>query len=141
MLHTFTGGDGGVPFAPPYLGTRKTLYATAQFQGPLGHGVTSSLGVKANMPIASLTFAPNPVTSGQPVNATLTLAKPAGPRGQVMTLFGTGLLTAPASVTVPARQLTVSFTVTTMRIDIPFEQALTASIGGVGLTSPLELVP
>lgn len=141
VLHTFTGGDGGVPFAPAYLGSRGTVFSTAQFQGPLGHGVTTSLSVAKNLPIASLTFAPNPVTSGQSVNATITLSRPAGERGQVVSLFTTPLLGAPATVTVPARQLTVSFTVTTLRKDFPSNQSVTASIGSLGITAPLDLVP
>ena len=143
VLHTFTGLDGSVPFAPAILGTRGTLYGTATFQGPLTHGVTGSLVVKKNLPIASLTFSSNPVKAGLPTTATLVLARPAGSRGQVITLTHTGLLTVPATVTVPAGQTTINFTVTTGRIDVPNEQDLTAAISklGVGITSPLQLVP
>ncbi len=143
VLHTFSGGDGGVPFAPSFLGARGTLYGTAQFQGPLGHGVIGSLAVKKNLPIASLTFSPNPVKPGLPTTASLTLSRPAGARGQVITLTHTGLLTVPATVTVPAGQTSIDFTVNTGQINVPNEQDLTAAISklGVGTTSPLQLVP
>lgn len=141
VLHTFTGGDGGVPFAPAFLGTRKTVYATAQFQGPLAHGVTASLSLKANIPIAALTLNPGTVKGGQSATATLTLAKPAGSRGQVVQIYGTALLIPPASITVPAGQTMASFTVNTFSNSINSDQALTAYIGDVGLSSPLILVP
>ena len=33
VLRTFTGGDGGVPFAPPFLGTDRTVTAPLSFEG------------------------------------------------------------------------------------------------------------
>lgn len=142
VLHTFVGTDGSNPVATPVLDSRgRTLFTTAIFQGPLNHGVTVSVALRPNLPISGLVFNPNPVKGGQSTTATLTLARPAPAAGQVVKLFATSPLSVPAMVTVPAGQTSVTFTVGTQPISVSFDDTVTASIGGVGLSSPLTLVP
>ncbi|MDQ3198484.1 MAG: hypothetical protein M3Q46_04730, partial [Verrucomicrobiota bacterium] len=61
--------------------------------------------------------------------------------GSLVKLFGSGPVTIPNSVTVPAGQTSVTFTVSTQPVSVSFDVTITAYIGSVGLSSPLTLVP
>jgi len=142
VLHTFVGQEGGNPVATPFLDRRgKFLYATAIFQGPANHGTTSALPLKPNLPIIGLSFNPNPVKGGQSSVATIRLAKPAGSSGQVVNLFGNGPLTLPETVTVPAGQISATFTVNTDPVSVGFDASVTAYLVSIGMSAPLTLVP
>jgi uncharacterized repeat protein (TIGR03803 family) len=142
VLHTFMGDDGAGPASTPILGLPgKTIYVTATFSGQFGRGVTGSFASSATVPISNLVFSPNPVKSGQPTTATLTLRQPAPPQGQVVNLFASNSQNVPPSVTVPAGQNSVTFTINTTPIGVRFEATVTASIGSLGLSSPLKLLP
>jgi RHS repeat-associated protein len=84
------------------------------------------------------------VTSFQ---GTVTLTSAAHTGGAVVTLGGsrTGMVTVPASVTVAAGQTTASFAIQTFSYGVPKYPYggtdVTASYGGVTVTTPLALVP
>ncbi len=146
VLHTFKGSDGSNPVAKPVLGpSGKIVYATAIFRGPLEHGVTISIPLKANVPIVGLAFNPNPVTAGQSTTGTLTLAEPAGPAGQKVKLFSPDSLSLPATVTVPAGHRVVTFRIDTQPPSTPgtgqATVTVTAYFNSVGMSSPLTIVP
>ena len=142
VLHTFTGDDGAGPASTPILGLPgKTIYVTATFEGAFGRGVTGSFASLATVPIANLVFSPNPVLSGQSTTATLTLRQPAPAQGQVVSLFATNSQNVPPSVIVPAGQNSLTFTINTTPIGVRFEATVTASIGSLGLSAPLKLLP
>jgi uncharacterized repeat protein (TIGR03803 family) len=142
ILHTFIGDDGANPVAAPVLDrSGRFLFATAIFQGPLDHGTLSRITLRQSIPIADLTFSPNPVKGGQPSTATVTLARPAGPSGQSIKLTPDGNLTIPQSVTVPAGQTSVTFQVNSQPVTSQFGASITASISSLGISSTLTVTP
>ncbi len=141
VLHTFHGDDGSNPTATPGLGRGQTIFATAIFGGPSQDGSTISLKIAPNLPIADLTFSPNPIQGGQSTTATLTLSQPAGAFGQTVKLFSSGPLTLPQSVTVAPGQSSISFTINTQPVSVSFDANVTAYISDVGMSSPLTLLP
>ncbi|HEX4668062.1 MAG TPA: choice-of-anchor tandem repeat GloVer-containing protein [Chthoniobacterales bacterium] len=142
VLHTFIGDDGSNPVAAPVLDPRgRSAFATAIFQGPSNHGTTINLNLRQNLPISDLTFSPNPVKGGQASTATITLSRPAGSSGQVITLDGSGPATVPATITVPSGQVTATFIVNTQTVSQSITAGVTASIGSIGISASLTLTP
>jgi uncharacterized repeat protein (TIGR03803 family) len=141
VLHSFHGDDGSNPNATPALGRGQTVFASAIFGGPTQDGTTISFKAKPNVPIADLSYSPNPVHGGEATTATLTLSQPAAGSGQVVKLFSSGPLSEPPSVTVPAGQTSISFMINTQPVSIGFDATVTAYIDDVGMSAPLTLLP
>jgi uncharacterized repeat protein (TIGR03803 family) len=142
VLHTFSFENGFSPSGRPALTQRGDgVLAAAIFGGPSNDGVTVKVDLRRATPIRSLRFTPSTVTGGQTATATLTLAAPAPVGGQVVSLFASVSPGVPASVTVPPGQTTASFTVRTDPTSVPFTATVTASIGTLGLSAPLAVVP
>jgi uncharacterized repeat protein (TIGR03803 family) len=140
VLHTFNGADGFRPAGTPILGIPgKVVYATATFNTATQHGTTVAIAPAKAMPIAQLSFSPNPVVAGESSAATLKLRKAAPAGGRIVQLFATNSLAVPPAIRVPEGALTATFTVTTNPADINLKATVTASIRSVGLSSPLAI--
>jgi thermitase len=88
-------------------------------------------------------FDVNPVYGGRAVTATLTLASPAPAGGWTLTLKSqnTALATVPASVTVPAGQMTVDFPVQTYSVSAATMAVIEAVSGTDGIKYGLRIFP
>jgi hypothetical protein len=67
VLHTFHSDDAFNPTATPLFGRQQTIFASAIFGGPTQDGTTIALKLKPNIPVANLTFSPNPVQGARPL--------------------------------------------------------------------------
>lgn len=142
VLHSYRGSDGAAPNAIPLLGRpNNTVYATAVIGGSQQSGTVGSLSLSQNLPVRALTFSPNPVKGGQSTTATLTLSAPAPAGGQVVKLFASNSASVPSSVTVPAGQTKVTFSIRTLKVSANLDVFITANINSEGLTSRLTLTP
>jgi uncharacterized repeat protein (TIGR03803 family) len=119
----------------------RLAFASAIFEGPSDDGTTISLNLRQNIPIADLSFVPNPVKGGQSSTATVTLTRPAGTTGQVVNLMGSCPVTVPPTVTIGAGQVTTSFTVNTQPVTATIAAGVTAYIVNTGVFSPLSITP
>jgi len=93
--------------------TETVVTITATF--PAGSSATGKARVLASPIISSLALSPNVVLSGTPSTGTVTLTGPAPTGGAVIALTSsdTTVATVPASLTIPARASTGTFTVAT----------------------------
>ncbi len=93
-------------------------------------------------PISSLSFTTNPVVGGQTTTAIVTLAGPAGPSGDVVKLSSnSAFATVPASVTVPAGQTSVQFTVHTVAVSASKTAGITVTLGTSTTSNTLTISP
>lgn len=93
-------------------------------------------------PLQNLTATPSRLVGGGSTTARVTLLAPAPAGGAVVTLDGTaGLITPPASVTVPAGQKAASFSVATAAVSAGKTATLTAQFDGAVSHVYLSLVP
>ncbi len=93
--------------------------------------------------LQSIGFFPNQVTGGTAALAILSLTNPAGPGGFTATLSTNvqGILTLPASVTVPEGQTNISFSVPTAVVNTQVGLTVFATAGGVQQLAPLYVNP
>ncbi|MBX3119524.1 MAG: SBBP repeat-containing protein [Fimbriimonadaceae bacterium] len=91
----------------------------------------------------ALTLSNDTVVGGNPVGARVTLNFPAGPSGVTIGLTSSipSLAQVPASVTVPAGELTAIFDVNTVGVSAPQSVDITAGFGGVLRTKTLTVIP
>ncbi|HYG78972.1 MAG TPA: hypothetical protein VD861_01215, partial [Pyrinomonadaceae bacterium] len=106
-------------------------------------GVRSLAAVPGAQAITSLTVSPAATVGGNSSVATVTLRYPAEAGGAVINLStgGSSLAHAPKSVTVPAGQRSVSFAVTTTRVEAQTAASLSASYASATETDRLTLLP
>ena len=93
--------------------------------------------------LQSIGFFPNQVTGGTAALAILSLTNPAGPGGFTATLSTNvqGIVTLPASVTVPEGQTNISFSVPTAVVNTQVGLTVFATAGGVQQLAPLFVNP
>ncbi len=86
---------------------------------------------------------PASVTGGATALGTITVANPAPSGGQVIALASSNGAAAavPASVTLPPGASATSFSVTTGTVTVATSVTLTATVGGVVRTAPLQVTP
>lgn len=141
VLHSFSVEDGMQPVAQPVRdAAAKTIYVTAIRGGTNQDGTVGVFDEKKAIPISRLTLDDDTVVSGQSTTGTVKLAKPAPAGGQVVTLFSQNAQ-VPASVTVPEGQTSANFTIGTGALDFKFVTTVTASIGSLGASTTLTLLP
>jgi len=89
-----------------------------------------------------LSLTPNPVIGGGPVTGNLTLSGPA-PAGGLPVSLNSSLSSAavPVSVTVPAGQVSQTFSIATTARTSPASPVIKSAAGGVSLTSTLSITP
>lgn len=110
-------------------------------QASLGSSsITDSFTINPAL-VSSIACYPTAVTGGTLANFTVTLGGPAGTGGDTVTLSGTGPITLPASVVVPAGSNTVSFTAPTSVVSSPINEQVTASTGFPSQNTTLTVNP
>jgi hypothetical protein len=107
------------------------------------NGITQTAPISLTAPIlfSSLQCAPATLASNSSTTCTVTLANAAPAGGSVVTLSGgiAGVLTVPASVTVPANAASASFTASTGTIPSTQAATITGSLNGSSATANLSL--
>lgn len=123
-------------------GTMASFFVTAapvtQSRHPVivatAGGVTSRLTLTVH-PIATAIEVPATVVGGQPLTATLRLAGPADDDIAFWVQPGADGVDTPGIVILPAGQTLVTFDVATSVVDEPFDNYLSATFGGLSLSS------
>jgi Subtilase family len=93
--------------------------------------------------LTSLSLTPSSVVGGSPVSGVVALSAPAPTGGTVVSLSSsnTGMVTVPASVTVPAGATGASFTANTSSVTAASTVTVAASYAGTTLNSALTVTP
>lgn len=140
VLHSFDYDHGSSP-AVPAFGGDGSLYGNTLFGGTslAPKGVTYQLALRKSLPISSLELTPGLISAGQRALGELRLKAPAPAGGQVVQLFATNSLSIPKSVTVPAGERTVAFTVRSQTGTASFVATITAYIDTLGESAPLRV--
>jgi uncharacterized repeat protein (TIGR03803 family) len=129
VLHTFTGPDGLEPWAALVQGADGGLYGSTVGGGAFGLGVLFRIDTAAPIQLPTLTglaFAPSSIVGGQTATGTVTLSGPAPSGGAVVSLSAgnSSIVSAPATVTIPAGATSGSFAVATK----PVKRTRTATV-------------
>lgn len=99
------------------------------------------LNVKVAAP-TSVTFVPTSVVGGKSVTATVHLATPAGPTGDIVSMKSSSAYAkVPASVTIPKGAYSVSFTVTTTKPNASASAVITATLASSTAKGTLTITP
>ena len=142
VLHTFSGPDGRTP-SGLVNGPDGLLYGAALGGGSAGDGTLFRIDPSVPLPVASVTFEPNPMTNGSTATGTVTLTAPAPSGGIVVDLStnNEGAAQVPRSVTVPGGSSSATFTVTSDFVIFGTASLLVfASVSGAGISAPLTVV-
>ncbi len=93
--------------------------------------------------IAQLVIAPETVEGGTPTSGQVTLTRPAGTGGAVVTISGNNpaAATVPATVRVPEGNMTARFTVTTSVVSDPTVATISAGFAGNSMEALLRVIP
>jgi subtilisin-like proprotein convertase family protein len=92
--------------------------------------------------LTDLTVNPSTVKGGNPTTATVTIGSPAPVGGvEIQVVANSGVLIVPPSVTIPAGQTSVNFTVQTRPVGDTFVRTITASRNGISKTASITLTP
>ena len=123
-------------------GTVSTATTVTITAFALGVSKTATLTITPSG-LASIAASPTSVTGGTASSGTVNLITPAPSSGAVVSLVSSNPLAAkiPASVTVPAGALSVSFPITTFTQTSPTAVTLTASYGGGTVTGTISIMP
>jgi hypothetical protein len=142
VLHTFSRDDGASPVAPPLRDDDTgQIFVTALTGGSdSGLGVLGTFKATGPHPIAKVTIAPRTITSGGSTTGTVRLVKPA-PVGGLVVQLAASMASVPASVTVPAGETTADFPIDTNATGFRFLSTVTASVGSLGASTTLTLLP
>ncbi len=135
---SFTAGmsTATVKIVTTPVSATKTVAVSASLNGVK---LTETVTV-TTPPISSLKFKVSSVKGGNSTTATVTLAGPAGPQGDVMQLAsGSSVVTVPTTVTVPAGATTVTFPVTTLAVTAKTSVKITAALGTSTLGAALTV--
>src|SRR5439155_3416216 len=86
---------------------------------------------------------PNPVLGGQPALGQVTLARPAGIGGEIITLTSSNPAAAvvPATVTVPAGAISATFVITTLPVTAPAAVVISAGCNFGSAAATLQVLP
>ena len=116
-----------------------TITASASLNGSSSQSPT--LTVTAGPTLSLISLSTPSVVGGNSVNGTviLTAAAPAG--GAVVSLSGSGPVTVPASVTVPAGSASATFTILTTVVGSAGTGTINASYGGGSKSATLSVTP
>ncbi len=99
------------------VGSIQTAVISATSLDTATTPLTINPGGPGQATISGLSFAPNPVTGGSPVQATITLAGPAGNNGALVQLGSNNAAAiVSGSITIPAGQSTFTFPVNTTAV-------------------------
>ncbi|HZH98977.1 MAG TPA: RHS repeat-associated core domain-containing protein, partial [Fimbriimonadaceae bacterium] len=121
------------------VGTTVGRYVTVTYNG-LNKSALVTITPYSNL--ATLAVNPSTVKGGTNTTGTVTLDLAAPSGGAVVNLSSsTSYIAVPASVTVPAGQTTVTFTITTRAVGSTFTRAISATRAGVTRTSNITLTP
>lgn len=91
--------------------------------------------------VTALTLSASSVKGGTPVTATVTIGVAAGAAGAVITITTSGKCSAPASITIPAGALSITFTVSTQRTKRTNNATITATSGTSAKSASLSITP
>ncbi|HEX8410707.1 MAG TPA: carboxypeptidase regulatory-like domain-containing protein, partial [Thermoanaerobaculia bacterium] len=139
--HARVGADGS--FRVPVIGAPgEPLRIHARDRHPYSlESNELALTIPANLGIATLSFTPADVTGGHTTTGTVTLESPAGSEGVLVALTSASALVAvPVSITIPAGQLSGTFTATTTAVLTPTDVNVTATYGGRGPTAVVHVL-
>lgn len=135
--------QGSVSFTTPVTVATKLVAAptSVDIRAELdGDAKTARLNVRPWM--ESFTLGTNAIPGGEIVNATITISQAAPAGGIPVTMDADStLVTLPANLTIPAGQTSITFGIPTAGVDVVTDVNITATIGGVGVTQPLQLLP
>ncbi len=124
----------------PGVSTSVTITATRG-----GVTRTSVLTVNPSGPVtlSAVSLNPTSVTGGNPSTGTVTLsgAAPAGGTAVTLSSSNTAAANVPASVTIPAGSISVTFTTTTTSVTASTLVTITAAQGGTTRTAALTVIP
>lgn len=110
-------------------------------ESPLSDPISVDYGASEAL-LSTLTVPSSSIVGGNSVQATLTFNKPAPAGGaDVVLAGGNGLLSFPASVTVPEGQTTLAFTVTAQPVNAETNVSLTATYAGIVKTASIRVAP
>ena len=143
VVHEFGGPDGIAPHASLTLASDGMLYGSAAVGGAYGLGTLFRLAPSqaALLPtLLSLTPSQYAVVGGTTLSATVELSWAAPAGGAVVSLSSnSGLVSVPASVTVPAGATRATFPVTTGRTKRPRSATIAATYNGSRMTTTLTV--
>ncbi len=146
VVRTFTGLDGSRPQAALVQGADGGLYGSAVVGGAFGLGVLFRVEPVLPTPVplpalAGLAFSPSSVVGGHGSAGTIRLSGPAPSGGAVVSLSSgaPGVVSVPATATVPAGASTASFSVSTTRVRKTQAVTIAASYNGGSVSARLTV--
>jgi uncharacterized protein (TIGR03437 family) len=120
-------------FTASFVANSENVTINGSFNGVTQSATTSITPLPC---VAGVSLSSNAVVGGVGLTGTVTLTSPAPSGGMVVNLQSNNtLVQAPASVTVPAGQKSVTFAVTTSATAVSSTAAITASLGGCSPSS------
>ena len=121
------------------VSTVQAVVITATYSGVFK---TTTLTVSPQLTLTSLQCVPSSVVGGQPTTCTVTLSAAAPSGGAVVALSTNNYkVSPPATVTVPAGQVSVPFTATTWDVSTVQSATLTATYAGAFKTTTVTVYP
>ena len=139
-----TGAQTGTAIGTTSVVTADTpVTITASYNNSSKAATVTVSPVPPPAALQSIGFFPNQVTGGTAALAILSVTSPAGPGGFTATLSANvpGIVTLPASVTVPQGQTNVSFSVPTAVVTTQTGLTVFAMAGGLQQLAPLFVNP
>ncbi len=136
---SFAAGTSSASFIilAPSVGATTAQSVTAT----LGQSaVTQSFNVEPSV-IQSITAYPATIVGGATTGFTVTLYDTAGLSGDVVSISGTGPLSLPATVLVPAGQSSVNFTATSSAVSTSTQETVTASFNAGSVGAVVTITP
>ena len=139
-----TGAQSGTATAATSVVTADTpVTITASYNNSSKAATVTVSPVPPPAALQSIGFFPNVVTGGTAALAILSVTSPAGPGGFTATLSANvpGIVTLPATITVPQGQTNVSFSVPTTAVTTQTGLTVFATAGGLQQLAPLFVNP
>ncbi|MFL6247159.1 MAG: beta strand repeat-containing protein, partial [Thermoanaerobaculia bacterium] len=108
---------------------------------PFSSAAVQAITIGAQFGVQSLTVVPSELTGGRTATGTVTLRSAAGTDGVRIALSSSNsVATVPATVTIPAGQTSITFTITSTAVSTPVDVNITATYGNIGTTTVLHMV-